>query len=199
MTRSMLLPLPVAATEKMSLQIHLALAACRRPTRGNSYQSNELLRALYITYHLQETGFDALSMQVYGHAELGMNAALSNAKLHQVPHDVFQATIRAVRVSKVKPDELSQSLSAWRLELRPEAELVQNSAGIAERGFFARKRFLGLAQGRQRLAVSGVPRSKNETRAGPGELHISAPRLVDASNFTFLERELKFDLLNEGK
>ncbi len=80
MTRSMLLPLPVASTEKMSLQIHLALAACRRPKRGNSYQFNELLRALYITYHLQEMGFGALPMQVYGNAELGMNSALSTAK-----------------------------------------------------------------------------------------------------------------------
>ncbi|SAL01242.1 Fis family transcriptional regulator [Caballeronia pedi] len=79
----MLLPLPAASTEKMSLQIHLALAACRRPKRGNSYQFNELLRALYITYHLQEMGFGTLPMQVYGSAELGMSAALTNSKREQ--------------------------------------------------------------------------------------------------------------------
>ena len=84
MTRSMLLPLPVASTEKMSLQIHLALAACRRTKQGNSYQFNELLRALYVTYHLQEMGFGALPMQVYGSAELGMHAALTNAKREDV-------------------------------------------------------------------------------------------------------------------
>ena len=79
----MLLPLTVASTEKMSLQIHLALAACRRPKRGNSHQFNELLRALYVTYHLQEMGFGALPMHVFANAELRMNAALSNAKREQ--------------------------------------------------------------------------------------------------------------------
>jgi hypothetical protein len=80
MTRAMLLPLPVASTEKMSLQIHLALAACRRPKRGNSYQFNELLRALYITYHLQEMGFGSLPVLVYASAEFGLNIALTNAE-----------------------------------------------------------------------------------------------------------------------
>ena len=83
LTRSMLLPLPVASTERMSLQFHLALAACRRPKQGNSYQFNELLRALYITYYLQEMGFGVLAMQVYGNAEFGLNAALTNTKQEQ--------------------------------------------------------------------------------------------------------------------
>lgn len=77
MTRAMLLPLPATATEKMSLQFHLALAACRKEGNGNSYQFNELLRALYITHHLQEMGFGSLPMQVYACAEFGMNTALS--------------------------------------------------------------------------------------------------------------------------
>lgn len=83
MTRSMLLPLPAATTEKMSLQFHLALAACRKEGNGNSYQFNELLRALYITYHLQEMGFGSLPLQVFACAELGMNAALSKRKEDQ--------------------------------------------------------------------------------------------------------------------
>ncbi|WP_157694765.1 hypothetical protein [Caballeronia fortuita] len=76
----MLLPLPMAAAEKMLLQIHVALAACRRPKRGTSYQFNELLPALDITYHLQERGFAGLPMQVYASAELGMNTAITNAE-----------------------------------------------------------------------------------------------------------------------
>ncbi|CAL8481188.1 Fis family transcriptional regulator (plasmid) [Caballeronia sp. S22] len=79
----MLLPLPAATTEKMSLQFHLALAACRKAGNGNSYQFNDLLRALYITHHLQEMGFGSLPMQVFACAEFGMNAALSKRKQNQ--------------------------------------------------------------------------------------------------------------------
>jgi len=65
---------------KISLQIHLALAACRKDGCGNSYQFNELLRILYITHQLQEVGFGQLPLEDYARAELGLSAALSRVE-----------------------------------------------------------------------------------------------------------------------
>jgi hypothetical protein len=73
----MLLPLPPESLRKMSLQIHLALAACRKVGCGNSHQFNELLRILYITHQLQEMGFGQLPLEDYARAERGLSAALS--------------------------------------------------------------------------------------------------------------------------
>lgn len=76
----MLLPLPPESVRKMSLQIHLALAACRKDGCGNSHQFNELLRILYVTHQLQEMGFGQLPLDVYARAEHGLNAALLRVK-----------------------------------------------------------------------------------------------------------------------
>lgn len=76
----MLLPLPSASVRKMSLQIHLALAACRKDGCGNSYQFNELLRILYLTHQLQEMGVGQLSLEDYARAEHGLSAALSRVE-----------------------------------------------------------------------------------------------------------------------
>jgi hypothetical protein len=84
MTRSMLLPLTAASSQKMSLHLHVALAACRREGCGNSHPFNELLRALYVTHHLQEMGFGSLPMEIYARAELGLNKSLSKGKPEQL-------------------------------------------------------------------------------------------------------------------
>ncbi|KXV10683.1 hypothetical protein CR51_08680 [Caballeronia megalochromosomata] len=76
----MLLPLPPASVRQMSLQIHLALAACRKDGCGNSHQFNELLRILYITHQLQELGFGQLPLEDYARAEHGLSAALSRVE-----------------------------------------------------------------------------------------------------------------------
>lgn len=91
----MLLPLPPGSVRKMSLQIHLALAACRKDGCGNSYQFNELLRILYITHLLQEMGFGKLPLEDYARAELGLSAALS----HQKPSDAGLSMRRLQRYS----------------------------------------------------------------------------------------------------
>ncbi len=79
----MLLPLPVATLRSMSLRFHLALAACREQGNGNSYQFNELLRALYIAYYLQGMAFGFLPPNVFACAEFGMNQALAKGKSEQ--------------------------------------------------------------------------------------------------------------------
>ncbi|WP_143281968.1 hypothetical protein [Caballeronia choica] len=87
------------------MQIHLALAACRRMGCGNSHQFNELLRVLYITHHLQEMGFGSLPLQVYAPAELALNIALAGAKREQLwLVDAATASLLEQILTKYKTD-----------------------------------------------------------------------------------------------
>ncbi|RQS56873.1 hypothetical protein DID96_37020 [Burkholderia sp. Bp8963] len=70
----MLLPMPRKAAEDMSLVYHLALAVCRKD-QGNAHLLNELVKALYLTYYLQVSGFSDAPLDLYRHGEAALEQA----------------------------------------------------------------------------------------------------------------------------
>lgn len=78
-TRQMLLPMPRSSADKVSLGNHLALAVCLRGT-GNSHLMNELVRALYLTFYLQDSGYGDAPLDLYKKGEAALEAALSRAQ-----------------------------------------------------------------------------------------------------------------------
>lgn len=55
LNKTMLLPLPNISVQKISLPVHLALAACRG-VAGNAHLMSELVRVVYLSYFLAEDG-----------------------------------------------------------------------------------------------------------------------------------------------
>ena len=73
------LPMDSASARQLALTHHLALAACRG-NGGNKHLINELIRAVYLTYFLQQMGFGALPFDAYVKAEAAISTALKNAE-----------------------------------------------------------------------------------------------------------------------
>ncbi|WP_235851069.1 hypothetical protein [Paraburkholderia piptadeniae] len=63
---------------EQSLTYHLALVACR-DGHGNRYLFNELARAMYVAWFLQQPGFGAEPIGQYKTAERAVEAALTLA------------------------------------------------------------------------------------------------------------------------
>lgn len=70
----MLLPMTRQAVSDISLANHLALAVCRKGL-GNAHQLNELIRAVYLTYCLQQSGFGDAPVELYRRAEEALDQA----------------------------------------------------------------------------------------------------------------------------
>jgi hypothetical protein len=79
LSKSSLLPMDSASARQLGLTHHLALAACR-DNGGNKHLINELTRAVYLTYFLQQMGFGALPFDAYRKAETAISTALKNAE-----------------------------------------------------------------------------------------------------------------------
>ncbi|ALL68571.1 hypothetical protein K788_0000399 [Paraburkholderia caribensis MBA4] len=79
----MLLPLPRTTVQKISLPVHLALAACRGGA-GNVHLMRELVRVVYLSYFLTETEESRLSVKLYLRAEAFLESAITRAKSEQV-------------------------------------------------------------------------------------------------------------------
>jgi len=73
------LPMDSASARQLALTHHLALAACRG-NGGNKHLINELIRAVYLAYFLQQMGFGALPLDAYMKAEAAISTALKNAE-----------------------------------------------------------------------------------------------------------------------
>jgi hypothetical protein len=78
LSKSLLLPMSAQSAREMSLAHHLALAACRGDS-ANRHQINELVRSVYMTYHLQRMGYGDLPFQCYDRAEAAFENALAVA------------------------------------------------------------------------------------------------------------------------
>jgi hypothetical protein len=74
----MLLPHTVAYVQELVLHNHLALAAFRSG-QGNGDLLAELVKALYVTWYLQEAGYGALGHALYIGAERILDHAARNA------------------------------------------------------------------------------------------------------------------------
>jgi hypothetical protein len=70
----MLLPMTRQAVSDVSLANHLALAVCRRGL-GNAHQLSELIRVVYLTYCLQQSGFGDAPVDLYRRAEVALDQA----------------------------------------------------------------------------------------------------------------------------
>src|ERR1700692_2322442 len=79
LSKSSLLPMDSASARQLALTHQLALAACRG-NGGNKHLINELTRAVYLTYFLQQMGFGALPFDAYMKAEAAISTALKNAE-----------------------------------------------------------------------------------------------------------------------
>jgi hypothetical protein len=73
-SKEMLLPMTRQAVSDISLANHLALAVCRKGL-GNAHQLNELIRAVYLTYCLQQSGFGDAPVDLYRRAETALDQA----------------------------------------------------------------------------------------------------------------------------
>ncbi|MDP9651840.1 hypothetical protein [Paraburkholderia caledonica] len=74
----MLLPHTVAYVREVVLRNHLVLAAFRCG-QGNGELLAELVKALYVTWYLQEAGYGALDHALYLEAERILDLAARNA------------------------------------------------------------------------------------------------------------------------
>jgi hypothetical protein len=83
LSKEMLLPMSRQAVADASLTNHLALAACRK-NQGSAYLLNELVRALYLTYYLQQAGFGNADPGLYRRAEAGFEEAGNRALREEV-------------------------------------------------------------------------------------------------------------------
>jgi hypothetical protein len=79
LSKSSMLPMVSASERQLALTHHLGLAACRG-NGGDKHLINELTRAVYLTYFLQQMGFGALPFDAYMKAEAAISTALKNAE-----------------------------------------------------------------------------------------------------------------------
>ena len=70
----MLLPLARHVVNHISLSNHLALAVCRKG-QGSGHLLNELIKAVYLTYFLQQSGFGDAPLDLYRRAEAVLEEA----------------------------------------------------------------------------------------------------------------------------
>ncbi len=77
-TKLLLLPLPKATVDNLSLVSHLALATCRAG-HGNRYQIFELARTIYLSYFIWEEGYGASDGDMYRAAEAMLDALSASA------------------------------------------------------------------------------------------------------------------------
>lgn len=78
LSKTMLLPHTATYVRELVLHNHLALAAFR-VGKGNVDLLAELVKALYLTWYLQEAGFGAAERELYLDAERILDAAARNA------------------------------------------------------------------------------------------------------------------------
>ncbi|MDQ0621951.1 hypothetical protein [Paraburkholderia graminis] len=78
LSKTMLLPHTAAYVREVVLRNHLALAAFRCG-QGNGERLAELVKALYVTWYLQETGYGALDHALYLEAERILDLAARSA------------------------------------------------------------------------------------------------------------------------
>lgn len=83
LNKTMLLPLPNISVQKISLPVHLALAACRG-VAGNAHLMSELVRVVYLSYFLAETEKSHPSPALHLRAEAFLESAIARAKSEQV-------------------------------------------------------------------------------------------------------------------
>lgn len=74
----MLLPMDQATVREQSLTYHLALATCS-DGHGNGYLFNELMRAVYVAWFLQQSGYGNEPIEQYKTAEYAVEEALARA------------------------------------------------------------------------------------------------------------------------
>jgi hypothetical protein len=79
----MLLPLPSQVAAQISLANHLALAASKS-SEGNAHLLNELLRAVYIGYFLEQASANDVPVELYRAAEVGLEEVLRTAHRENV-------------------------------------------------------------------------------------------------------------------
>lgn len=75
--------MPRASADEVSLGYHVALSACLAGT-GNTHLFNELARALYLTFYLQQSGYGDLPVDLYKRAEALLDATLARAEVDGV-------------------------------------------------------------------------------------------------------------------
>jgi hypothetical protein len=113
LSKSMLLPIPRNAVTHISLVNHLALVACRGDD-GNAHLMNELLRAVYLSYFLQQGGAGDATVVLYKKAEAGLEVALKKAHREKVWHvnDDLAALLEGVLATY---GQQLQSAASWML------------------------------------------------------------------------------------
>ncbi|WP_321812518.1 MULTISPECIES: hypothetical protein [unclassified Burkholderia] len=79
LTKIMLLPLDKTSVQTQSLSHHLALVACR-DGQGNEYLFNELIRATYIVWFLQQAGYGDEPVERYKAVEHAVAATHMHAE-----------------------------------------------------------------------------------------------------------------------
>lgn len=77
--KQMLLPLPAAHINEISLKAHMALAACRTGN-GNRYQLFELVRCTYLSYFLWKEGCGSAEHALYCAVESVLEASAEAAE-----------------------------------------------------------------------------------------------------------------------
>jgi hypothetical protein len=75
-----LLPMDRVSASKQSLANHLALVACRSG-QGNGHLGNELMRAVYLSWFLQQAGYGACPAEQFKIAECAVEVTLAHAHL----------------------------------------------------------------------------------------------------------------------
>ena len=113
-SKSMLLPMPRTSANEVLLGYHVALSACLTGT-GTAHLFNELARALYLTFYLQESGYGRLPMDLYKRGEALLEAALTRAEAE----GTFEI---AQEAAQILGDVLH--LHDWQLQSAPAQYLV---------------------------------------------------------------------------
>src|SRR5476649_2009015 len=83
LNKTMLLPHTTSNVRELVLHNHVALAAFRAG-KGNGNLLAELAKALYLTWYLQEAGFDAADRELYLEAERILDNAATCKQGHLV-------------------------------------------------------------------------------------------------------------------
>src|ERR1700692_2914195 len=78
MTRAMLLPMPAALAQTVSLKKHMALVALRQG-HGNIDLAGELLRTIYLTYFLADGEAQTTSQDLFASAECAIKTTIAQS------------------------------------------------------------------------------------------------------------------------
>jgi hypothetical protein len=113
LSKAMLLPLKTQTASDISLANHLALAVCRKG-RGSAHLINELTKVVFLTYHLQKSGFGAAPPDLYDRANVALKLSVLRARRDGVWQVGADDAVLLAEILAVHDQQLIEA-AAWKV------------------------------------------------------------------------------------